>query len=494
MNDKNKEYTNHNLSKKNSPRNTYKRKKGGKVLASGGFGCVFKPSLICEGQKKRNPGSVSKLMLKKYALAEYEEIKTIQNILDEIPNYTNYFLINNFSVCVPSSLNKEDLHGYKKKCKAFKKDKITKGSLNDAREKLMILNMPDGGNPFDDYIYKNNFDKNLSKLNESMIDLLNKGILPMNKLNVFHSDIKESNILIQEHQYQLYTRLIDWGLSVNYTPFKNESFPHNWRNRPLQFNIPFSIILFTDDFYEKYSNYLQEGGKIDQNSLEPFVFDYVRFWFKKRGPGHYMTVNDIMYMLFSKEEHSKSYDLMSQEKKARYIESEYTIVYLLNYIVEILIHFTKYKDDGTLDLRVYLDKIFINIIDIWGFLISYLPILEILFENYDKLNQNEMEIFELIKKMYITYLYTPRIETINIDDLNSDLNTLTKLLGNNNNSFKNRIDTLFQKRKTNSGSSSKSSTSRKSISNKSKNNLTKKIRSKFYKATTRRNKSLKLLS
>jgi hypothetical protein len=488
MNDKNIDYTN-----LNSPKNkkNYKRRKGGKVLASGGFGCVFKPSLICEGQNKRKSGTVSKLMLKKYALAEYDEIKNIQNILDEIPNYTNYFLINDFSVCIPSELNKEDLHGYKRKCKAFKKDKITKGSLNDAREKLMILNMPDGGNPLDDYIYKNNFDTNLSILNESMIELLNKGILPMNKLNVFHSDIKESNILVQVNGSELNTRLIDWGLSVNYIPFKNDSFPHNWRNRPLQFNIPFSIILFTDDFYEKYSDYLKDGGKLDQNSLEPFVFDYIRFWFKKRGPGHYMTVNDIMFMLFGKDINTTTYSSMNQEQKARYIESEYTIVYLINYIVEILIHFTNFKEDGTLDLRVYLDKVFIKIIDIWGFLISYLPILEILSENYDKLNANEMEIFELIKYMYLTYLYNPRIETINMKNLNTDLNKLTKLLGNNNDSFKNRIDTLFQKKKTNRSSSSKSST-KKSTTN--KNNLTKRIRTKFYKATTRRNKSLKLLS
>jgi hypothetical protein len=486
MNDKNIDYTNNNSPKN---KNNYKKRKGGKVLASGGFGCVFKPSLICEGQKKRNPGAVSKLMLKKYALAEYDEIKNIQKILDEIPNYTNYFLINDFSICVPSTLNKEDLHGYKRKCKAFKKDKITKGSLNDAREKLMILNMPDGGNPFDDYIYKNNFDTNLSILNESMIELLNKGILPMNKLNVFHSDIKESNILVQQNNSTLNTRLIDWGLSVNYIPFKNQSFPHNWRNRPLQFNIPFSIILFTDDFYTKYSDYLKDGGKLHQKSLEPFVFDYIRFWFKKRGPGHYMTVNDIMFMLYS---HSIDNAKFKDEKqKARYIESEYTIVYLINYIVEILKHFTDYKEDGTLDLRVYLDTVFIKIIDIWGFLISYLPILEILSVNYDKLNENEIQIFELIKHMYISYLYNPRIETINMNDLNNDLNKLTKLLGNNNNSFKKKIDTLFQKKKSNRSSSSKSSTKR---STTNKNNLTKRIRTKFYNATTRRNKSLKLLS
>ena len=32
---------------------------GGKVLASGGFGCVFSPALKCEGETKRHAGQIS---------------------------------------------------------------------------------------------------------------------------------------------------------------------------------------------------------------------------------------------------------------------------------------------------------------------------------------------------------------------------------------------------------------------------------------------------
>ena len=39
-----------------------KIEKGGKVLASGGYGCVFTPALKCEGAKKRETGKISKLM------------------------------------------------------------------------------------------------------------------------------------------------------------------------------------------------------------------------------------------------------------------------------------------------------------------------------------------------------------------------------------------------------------------------------------------------
>ena len=41
--------------------------KGGKVLASGGFGCVFSPALKCQGKTKRAEGKISKLMSVKHA-------------------------------------------------------------------------------------------------------------------------------------------------------------------------------------------------------------------------------------------------------------------------------------------------------------------------------------------------------------------------------------------------------------------------------------------
>ena len=58
--------------------------KGGKVLASGGFGCVFSPALKCEDTKKREKDDVSKLMTVAHAVEEYEEITSIKNKLDSI--------------------------------------------------------------------------------------------------------------------------------------------------------------------------------------------------------------------------------------------------------------------------------------------------------------------------------------------------------------------------------------------------------------------------
>ena len=46
--------------------------KGGKVIAAGGFGCIFKPSLKCKGsEQKQKSDNISKLMSVKHANDEY---------------------------------------------------------------------------------------------------------------------------------------------------------------------------------------------------------------------------------------------------------------------------------------------------------------------------------------------------------------------------------------------------------------------------------------
>lgn len=401
----------------NKKRNN-KNNKGGKVLASGGFGCVFEPALKCEGTRKREKDKISKLMSERHALQEYQEITKLKNDLETIPDYKNFFLVNDVNICKPGKLTKTDLVNFKK-CTALPKDGINKDNINDSLDKLRLINIPYGGFPVDDYIFKDGSFQKLFEINTSLMKLLVEGIIPMNEINIYHSDIKDSNVLIKEGSGGLETRLIDWGLSTKYIPFENNSFPRTWRNRPLQYNVPFSIILFTDDFFEKYKKYSLEGGDNDPDNLRPFVVDYIHFWLKKRGTGHLRFINDIMNILFSKEITS-----LSGEERDRIIENDFTMTYITNYLISVLENFTRFRDDGNLNLREYLDKVFIKIIDIWGFISIYFPILDFLFDNYDRLNGDQMEIYNHLKNMYIKYLYSPRIEPIDITELLDDLRSL----------------------------------------------------------------------
>ena len=401
------------------------QKYGGRVLASGGFGCVFTPALKCENSSKREKGKISKLMSEKHALQEYEEISAIREKLQNIPNYEDYFLVNDINICKPNKLTKDDLSDFDKKCSALPKDDITKKNINDSLDKILTLNMPNGGIPVDDFIYKDGSFKKLYNLNKTLIDLLNKGIIPMNKKNVYHCDIKDSNILVDENKSQLHTRLIDWGLATEYIPNKDEPFPKTWRNRPLQFNVPFSVIIFSDAFVQKYTEYINNGGKINKDDLKPFVIDYLHFWIKERGAGHYKFINEIMNILFSKEITS-----IHDSDKETVIENNFTNSYIINYIIEVLVHFTRFRSDETLNLRIYLDDVFIKIVDIWGFISVYVPLLDFLYENYDQLSDNQLEMFELIKDIFIKYLYSPRSIPIEHTELTNDLQKLSKLFKN----------------------------------------------------------------
>ena len=249
----------------------------------------------------------------------------------------------------------------------------------------------------------------------------------MNKNNVYHCDIKDSNILIDSSS-TLKARLIDWGLSTEYVPNVNYPFPKTWRNRPFQFNVPFSVVIFSDLFIEKYSKYLKEDGKIEVESLKPFITEYINLWLKERGSGHYSYINHIMFMLFSND-----FDDISGDDKEKLIKKDITLPYIFNYIIQVLIHFTYFKEDGTIDLRKYLDNVFIKIVDIYGFIISYLPIFEALFENYNKLNETEIKVFETLKSLFIKYLFSPRVEPINISELENELRGLNKILNISNN-------------------------------------------------------------
>lgn len=367
--------------------------KGGSVLASGGFGCVFSPALKCKGADKREPNKVSKLMTRKHAISEYDEIATIKEQLDSVQNYADYFVIDDITLCKPNKLTPDDMLNYKEKCSALPKDKITPETMNQSLDKLLIINIPNGGRPIDDFVFGCDSFVNLYKLNTSLIRLLKNGILPMNQRNVYHCDIKDSNVLIDG---DFKTRLIDWGLATTYIPTIHTYFPDSWRERPLQFNVPFSIIIFTQDFIDRYNE-----SVIPNQYL--FVKQYVQFWMKERGRGHYDFINEILIVL----------------NDANKNDPDYAMPFIVNYIVETLALYTEQKD--------YLNKVFIKNIDVWGFVMVYYPFIEFLQSRRTLLSPLQTKLLALIKRMMMTHLFTtPKPIKLNI--LFKDLEAIGSIL------------------------------------------------------------------
>ena len=384
----------------------------------GGFGCIFKPALKCKNKEKRQEEGITKLMKKRHTKREYDSIMKFKKLLDGIPNYSNYFLIDGFSTCDPDTLNEEDLENFNKKCSALKKIDLTGKNVNSSLDKLSALNMPYGGIDVGDYVdsVKLDFDKMVT-LNNSLISLLVNGIVPMNKTGVLHCDIKEANILVKEEKNgELMTRLIDWGLSTTFNTEKKV--PGPLTDRPFQYNVPFSNVLFNDKFPKMYSDFLKKNPNPSYFLLRSFVVNYVVFWIDDRGPGHFKTLNGIFKDLFEKS-------LINLESKFKddIIEFDYTFYFIFEYITEILFKFTK---NNKFDSMEYFSSVFVKNIDVWGFIMIYLPIIENLYDNYDELSEPEIKIIDKIKNI-ILFCIESSTESIEINKLVDQLKELNPL-------------------------------------------------------------------
>jgi serine/threonine protein kinase len=429
--------------------------KGGKAIASGGFGCVFKPAIKCKTRKNKEVG-ITKLMKTKYAKAEYKEIEEFKNLLDDIPNYNDYFLLDGFSLCDPEELTKEDLDKFDKRCKSLKKIDITASNVNKSLDKLMSLNMPYGGVDVGDYVEKEKMDyKKIHKMNAALIELLKKGIVPMNERNVYHCDIKDSNILVKDDGHAgVKTRLIDWGLSTTYKSGGN--IPKPLTNRPFQFNVPFSVVLFNDTFSKMYTEFLKKHKEPSFFIIRSFVINYVISWVNKRGPGHLKAINSIF-----KEFFERGLINIEEQFKEDLIEFDCTFYFIFEYISYVLFKFTR---DGKFDKMEYFSEVFLKNLDVWGFTMTYLPILEYLSGYYNKLCDCEIQIIEKIKET-ILYVIECSYVPIDVDKIVAKLEDLNALFLK---ADKKSTVHFQEKRPTSSLTLSKSKTIKKRSTSKSK--------------------------
>lgn len=404
---------------------------GGKVVASGGFGCIFKPSLKCENVNYKNNNKISKLMINRYAEDEFNQIQKYKDILKVIPNYGNYFLLDNFELCKPDKLTKEDLTHYQKKCKALKKKGINVKNINQSLDKIKTINMPDGGTDVDHYLKGLVTHERLSlgherlslgfiNINNSLINLLVNGIVPMNHQHVYHCDIKDANVLVKKHDNVLTSRLIDWGLSFFWDK-SIQGIPRKLYRRPFQFNVPFSSIFFNKDFQKLYTEFLKLNPTPDYFQIREFVVNYIFIWNDIRGPGHLSAINDIV----KKFTFNDLTAIKKNKIKEHFIEYDFTYYYIVEYLSNIL---KKYTINGTLNLMTYFENIFLKNMDIWGFTMIYISLYEHLYDSFNKLNHYQMEFITKIKYIIIHFLYENPINPIDIASLVNELTNLNKII------------------------------------------------------------------
>ena len=393
---------------------------GGEVINSGGYGCIFYPKLNCKNTKldinNININYISKLLIKKDAYNEYNKIKLIHNILKNIYNYKEYYLIENITMCKPEDLTNNDKINIEK-CINLTENYIDAENINSNLNKLRIINMPKIGNDLD-FLFKNNLNTNsIYNLSNKLINLLKNGIIPMNNKEIYHNDIKSGNLLYTNTN--LY--IIDWGESI----IKSTDIPSFIRNRPLQYNTPFSNILFNSTFNKFYKKELE---LLDKNNIslfnvkiiltKYFITTFIHY-------GHYeyiinIILNDILVFLKPS---------IINEDQYQVIKYSYGLKIIVNYIADIVYNFT---DFNTLLFKEeeYFNKVYKHNIDLWGFLTIYYDILNNLINNKSINKKIKDNLSQLIINIIIKYLYSTNFSSkkINHNELIKDLNNVNKFL------------------------------------------------------------------
>jgi len=339
---------------------------GAGAIASGGFGCVFNPPIKCKASKDTNKqkDKISKLMYNHYANEELKEIQKFSPLLKKIPNYNNFFMIDNIFVCKPKKLNEEDKLGFNK-CRNFKD--ITEKNVNSNLDSLSLLNVPFGGISVREYIrliedlQGGNSSKDkinmYSYLNYKLIKVMTRGIIPMNKLNILHNDIKGDNLLIDDtKKSKKDIKIIDWGLSLLIKDNLNLM-----SGRPIQFNIPFSVILFNKNvltMIHNFKNYTKRNNIIHKELgkkefLRVLATEIVaEVAGSKKGHYDYVSQNLIPNLY--------DFDKMSFDRL------------LVNQYTKIL---EKYYINDTFKHKVFFNEVYKQNADIFGILMTYYEII-----------------------------------------------------------------------------------------------------------------------
>jgi hypothetical protein len=144
--------------------------------------------------------------------------------------------------------------------------------------------MPNGGPSmkkyFDSIVNKGEVDgAKFVEVNNALIELLEKAIVPMNKLGLVHMDLKADNVLCDSSSGKPKVRIIDWGLAHVGNDKPSAYDLEDWvSGRPVQFNLPVTVRLFNKSYQSLIKKYATDffgtGGKAGKETESVGIAPY----------------------------------------------------------------------------------------------------------------------------------------------------------------------------------------------------------------------------
>ena len=466
-------------------------KKAGKAIASGSYGCVFRPPLRCKGETNR-PGSadkplISKLMMKHDALEEYTIIQNVKNIVKDIPNYGDYFVVDDITMCDPGELDDEDMENAVKECSASLK--LGRGETKIPPNKLSqtsVITAPDMGKDIHksfaqmtkDYInYKGSdkfslVSKNLKKINTEIVKLLKNGVAPMIYKGIYHNDLKGQNIMTSYSSLEdvknnfNYAKMIDFGLLKQINEKSDSQYILKSVMSVVMFNgLIYNLIfdeyflgIFTDIFEDIYPNLNTryddmvkdlQGGILQQkflNEFIPIVENELEY------EAHWPVLQDIyVWCVYN-------YSGKIRNKFVPHVANILVTAFFQ------IISITRQDQNVKYRVKPYFNDVVRHNIDAVGVLTSYYKLCFTLLSKQE-IKQNMKDVVTAYADLLYEYMFSPLYaqEAISIPDLVKKIENINSLLskydngnGNNNsNTNTNKILNLLTHKATISGPKSR---------------------------------------
>ena len=380
-------------------------KRAGKAIASGTYGCVFRPPLHCKNSSQTYDASkyVSKLMKRNEVYEEVYEVRRIKNIL--LSSVTRDYIDKYFILAKDEDTCKINVDTSTKKGR----DNITnlesgeKGGTHDCNKiypsasfikkhpnNYELLNMIDGGSDLSEVLSKETLTvQSFNKLNDSLIDLFENGLAKMNSLGIYHCDLKTLNMVYKDH-----VRIIDWGMaSILEVPFTKENFRVNERairiHQEMYYGLPFTNTLLFTDFEDIKKNY---------NTKDKYKQELKRL---------YTDEPPLMY-LATLEHYNKHENKSGKSLIDIIIDNQAAVVY------------------SGISKEDFFNKVFFKNADIFGFLQIYIKISN----NIKKTKDSTLKlVIDNIKSLINKYILSENyaVKPYSISEIATDLKNLTKI-------------------------------------------------------------------